>query len=251
MGDFPARIATQEFWSSFGFWVLFAGLIGEIIVLAIPVYRGRLDKVLSGIFTIVVIIGCAFEHVADNRISTLISQEEAAAGIEIASAKNSAASAIEAAAKLGISQQNLHDFVSLQERQNSAAIGELQHSAADLNKARDDAVLAAKATEGDLAKMAALLTQESDLRAKIEKLVQPRQISDAKINEMAERLRPFANQQWEVTPYWDVKESLDLANQIYAVLDKAKWVYKEHERIYGDHRDGYRGFRGLSPTSIR
>jgi hypothetical protein len=83
MGEFPAQIATQEWWGGFGFWVLVVGLAGELAVLAIPEHRGRLEKGLAAIFTVVVIIGCAFEHVADNRIAILVSREEAAAGRKI------------------------------------------------------------------------------------------------------------------------------------------------------------------------
>jgi hypothetical protein len=47
---------------------------------------------------------------------------------------------------------------------------------------------------------------------------------------MADALAPFAGQKWEVTPYWEMKQSLDLANRIYLVLNKAGWTYLPPKR---------------------
>lgn len=167
MGDFAGQIAIQEWWSGFGFWLLVAGLIGEIVVLAIPAHRGSLEKLLSLAFTVVVIAGCAFEHVAENRISDLIALEEASAGKEIEAAKNSAAQATRQAAKLGVTVDKLPRFVTAKEAeiksqisdfqkfatteraQSAVTIAELKRDQGALEKARSDALAAAKQAEAN------------------------------------------------------------------------------------------------------
>jgi len=76
MAGLQAAIAKEEFWSSMGYWILVAGLVGDIIVLVVPSHRDRLEKVLAAFFTIVIIVGVAIEHRADAAISVLVSQEE-------------------------------------------------------------------------------------------------------------------------------------------------------------------------------
>jgi hypothetical protein len=83
MEDFSSRIAYEEFWSAVGYWILVAGLIGDIIVLVVPQHRKWLEKGLAAFFTIVVIIGVAIEHRADAAISVLVSQEQDAVGLQI------------------------------------------------------------------------------------------------------------------------------------------------------------------------
>src|SRR5437879_8852498 len=60
---------NAEVWSSFGFWTLVVGLVGDVAVLTIPKHRDRLEKILSAFFTIVIIVGVAIERKADSEIS--------------------------------------------------------------------------------------------------------------------------------------------------------------------------------------
>jgi hypothetical protein len=113
-----------------------------------------------------------------------------------------------------------------QEKRNSAAIDELKRNTAGLNKARDDAIAAAESTKGDLAKITALLAQENDLRAKIEKLTKPRELSDAQWDEVGRAIKPFAGQEYLIIPYWEMKESHNLADHINNTLVSAGWSYK-------------------------
>ena len=84
MGDVGASIANEEFWSSVGYWILVAGLVGDIVVLTVPRHRERLEKVLAAFFTIVIIIGVAIEHRADATVSVLVSQQQMATGLQMA-----------------------------------------------------------------------------------------------------------------------------------------------------------------------
>jgi hypothetical protein len=85
--ELSASIASEMFWSSIGYWVLAVGLAGDILVLVIPKHRERLEKILSGFFIIVIIVGVTIEHNADTRIAVLVSQQEEAGRLEIARLK--------------------------------------------------------------------------------------------------------------------------------------------------------------------
>jgi len=92
MGGTDTSIANEEFWSSVGYWILVAGLVGDIVVLVVPKHRERLEKVFAALFTIVIILGVAIEHRADAAISVLVSQEQHDADARIQEAKRSVAS---------------------------------------------------------------------------------------------------------------------------------------------------------------
>lgn len=60
----------------------------------------------------------------------------------------------------------------------------------------------------------------------LEKLKAPRLIPPDKADQVISALFPFAQQEWEVTTYWDLKEPMALANNLKKqVLDFARWVY--------------------------
>ena len=46
-------------WSSIGFWILIIGLVGDFVVLFIPLKR--LEKTLAAIFTVLIAIGVTVE----------------------------------------------------------------------------------------------------------------------------------------------------------------------------------------------
>jgi hypothetical protein len=88
VGGYAQLIRDQELWSSVGYCILVAGLVGDIVVLVIPEKRKWLEKSLAAFFTLMIIAGVAIEHRADAKISVLISQEEEAASREIKTAND-------------------------------------------------------------------------------------------------------------------------------------------------------------------
>ena len=228
MGNFPAQIAVQEWWSGFGFWVLVAGLAGELAVLAIPEHRGRLEKLLSALFTVVVIVGCAFEHVADNRISDLVAQEEALAGAKIADANAKASDAAKKAGELGVKVETLPTFVARKETEINGDIGRFQQYAATsktqadaaihqlavdtaaLDKARTDAQAAAKQAEAQLAAMKAANT--------------PRTIVEEDQANFVSRMKTFSGIAANIfTPPSTSSDAGPLAGLLGTLLEKADW----------------------------
>jgi hypothetical protein len=59
-----------DFLSSAGFWLIIVGLIGEAIVIFVPVGRRRVEKGLSLAFTVMIAFGVAAEHIGDSEKSS-------------------------------------------------------------------------------------------------------------------------------------------------------------------------------------
>jgi hypothetical protein len=71
--------------------------------------------------------------------------------------------------------------------------------------------------------------QERLARVKIEQRLADRVLTDAQVEAIADKLKPFAGQEYRVTTYWDLKEPLALANRIHQSLTRAGWKYSKPE----------------------
>lgn len=100
MSVVSAEIANEFWWSKLGFWILVVGLAGEIFVLRVPKTHETLEKVLTFVFVIVIIVGVTFEHNADTAVTELISKQETDFGVTIASLGKDAAASNERARSL-------------------------------------------------------------------------------------------------------------------------------------------------------
>jgi len=66
----------------------------------------------------------------------------------------------------------------------------------------------------------------AEANLELERFRAPRHLTDEQVRDMADRLRPFAGQEFDVTPYWDNSESLDFANELADLLvHDADWIY--------------------------
>ena len=97
LGD---TMTSAESWRMLGYWLLIAGLVGTIAVLALPARTGRTAKILSVIFAAILAAGFAIEHRANHRIFDLIAQHEALTAQQIAALEQAAATANERAGEL-------------------------------------------------------------------------------------------------------------------------------------------------------
>jgi hypothetical protein len=57
-----------------------------------------------------------------------------------------------------------------------------------------------------------------------------RVLSDHEIQEIADEIKQYAGQELQIVTYWDMKEPLALANQLYISFDRAGWKYIKPER---------------------
>jgi hypothetical protein len=55
-------------------------------------------------------------------------------------------------------------------------------------------------------------------------------LTDAQVKSISDAVRPFAGQEFDVTPYWDITESLAIANRIAGALVAGGWKYVAPEK---------------------
>jgi hypothetical protein len=86
--------------------------------------------------------------------------------------------------------------------------------------------------ESDTAKKGAAEANARALEAQLalEKFKAPRVLTDEEIQVIAEKLKSFSGQEFQIITYWEMQEPLAFANQIYAALDRAGWKYIKLER---------------------
>lgn len=68
-------------------------------------------------------------------------------------------------------------------------------------------------------------------RVKIEQRLADRTLSDAQVRAIANQLRPFAGQEFDMMWREDLRESSMLAGQIRVALDLAQWQYARLPRL--------------------
>jgi hypothetical protein len=57
----------------------------------------------------------------------------------------------------------------------------------------------------------------------------PRTLDEAQQTRIISLLKPFAGQEYEVVPYWDLKESYGFASSLHEILTRAGWTYVKPE----------------------
>jgi hypothetical protein len=193
MDGIDTQITRAELWSSVGYWILVAGLVGDIAVLVVPKHRERLEKLLAAFFTIVIIVGVAIEHRADAAISVLVSQKQAETALQIAQLDKEAGDARKTAGEA--------------EERAAKAEAHLSESNERAARANERAADAERETE------------------RLKQRLADRTLTDAQAVAIERKLRAFAGQEFDFTPYWDTKESIAIANRIADLLNGAGWKY--------------------------
>jgi hypothetical protein len=81
--------------------------------------------------------------------------------------------------------------------------------------------------ESDTAKKGAAEANARALEAQLalERFKAPRVLTDAEAQKIAEKLKPYSGQEFQIVTYWDMKEPLAFANEIYKPLVLAGWKY--------------------------
>jgi len=77
------------------------------------------------------------------------------------------------------------------------------------------------------------IRQELDKASKktdqIEERLADRSLTDMQVKAIADRIKAFAGQEFDIITFWDLKEPLAIANRIYAVLKLGGWKYIKPE----------------------
>ena len=207
---------NAEVWSSFGFWTLVVGLVGDVAVLTIPKHRDRLEKILSAFFTIVIIVGVAIERKADSEISRSTDLKIATLERDAKRFEKEAAQAIERATN---AESHLAEA---RERAANAETG----AANAVKKAKEAGERALK-FEASIASANARSKEAEARVAKAQldlaKLEAPRTLTAQQRRRIVDKLKVFAGQKFAafVTP---VREATNLLNAIGEVLISSGWV---------------------------
>lgn len=132
----------------------------------------------------------------------------------------------------GVHETSLRESARLRDEDNrraeaNAKIVEAQRDAAEASaKAEGFRLDIAKANES--AAKAEARAAEANLE--LEKFKAPRTLTDKQVSDIAHKLKPFAGQEFDVTPYWDNPESLGIANRIADALVLSGWKYVKPEK---------------------
>jgi len=210
------KITLEQLMTAYNWWMgvstiaVAIGILGEYVAHFIFEKDARENKtalavsVLLGLFVLGGVVG---EFICGHKLSQISDQLQRIADKEVADANQIAASAQNAAetAKKESSQNNERAARALE----------------DADKARNEAfkfqlqIAQANERAANAEKETAKLTQRFAART----------LSDFQIKAIADKIRSFAGQEFDVTPYWDLKESMAIANQIAIGLQYAGWSY--------------------------
>jgi ribosomal 50S subunit-associated protein YjgA (DUF615 family) len=64
---------------------------------------------------------------------------------------------------------------------------------------------------------------------KLEQRLADRVLTDAQLSAIADRLRAFSAQEYQITTFWNLKEPVAIANRIHKSLIAAGWLFKKPE----------------------
>jgi hypothetical protein len=203
-------MATYNWWMGVSTIAVAVGILGEYLAHFILEKEARKNKaalVVSILLGLCVLGGVVGEFISGHKLSQASDQLQRIADKDVADANQVAAFAQSAAetARKESSQNNERAAKALE----------------DAEKARKEAL-----------KFQLQMAQANERAAKAEKetakLTQrfaARVLNDAQLKTIANKTRPFAGQEFDVTPYWDLKESMAIANQISSGLQHAGWNY--------------------------
>ena len=99
----------------------------------------------------------------------------------------------------------------------------LTETQAELSAAKEGQLRLDIAKANDSAKEAEARAAEANLE--LEKFKAPRTLSDAQLKNIGAKVSGSSGQEFDVTPYWDLKESLGIANRIADALILGGWKY--------------------------
>jgi hypothetical protein len=203
-------ISAYNWWMGVSTIAVAIGILGEYVAHFIFEKDARKNKTALAVSTLLgllVLGGVVGEFICGHKLSQVSDRLQRIADKEVADANQIAASAQSAAeaAREESSQNN---------ERAAKALG-------DADKARKEALKfqlqIAQANE-----RAANAEKET---AKLTERFAARNLSEVQIKAIADKIRRFAGQEFDVTPYWDLKESMAIANQIASGLQRAGWSY--------------------------
>jgi hypothetical protein len=215
------KTALEHLLSSYNWWMeastvaVAVGILGEYVahfVFEKEARRNRLEMIVSIIFGVFVLGGVVGEWIVGSKLSQASDKLQRIADTEVAQSNRDGAAARKDA----------------EDRRKQSA---------DTNERAAKALPAAEVARKNAEAFRLHIAQANERAANAERETArltlrfaDRTLSGAQVTAMASSLEPFAGQEWEVTPYWDLKESLALANRMLTMLNLAGWKYAPSKR---------------------
>jgi hypothetical protein len=78
---------------------------------------------------------------------------------------------------------------------------------------------------GDDAIVSALEARAAAAETSLRKITSDRVLSDDQLASIADRIKSFAGQEYQVTTFWEMREPLAFANRVHEALQLAHWKY--------------------------
>ena len=224
------KTALEQLLFSYNWWMgvstvaVAVGILGEYVAHFIfeeDARRNRLEMGISILFGALVLGGVVGEYIFGKELSQVSDQLQQIADTDVAHANQDAAAA--------------HKEAELARQQSAATYeraSKAEQYAAQENvraaKALESAETARKSAEGlnlqiaQANERAAVAERETAL---LKAAMADRTLTDEQVRAIATKLNPYWGQEYEVTAYWDSKESMGITDRIHAALQLAGWKF--------------------------
>lgn len=120
------------------------------------------------------------------------------------------------------------ELVKQQERAASA-----EAKASEAKTTASDALAKQQNTELELKKQEERAAVAEKTLLELKNTLADRALSDKQVEVIANKLRSYEGQEYELVAYWDSKESVGIANRIHAALQLAQWKYLKLDAWHG------------------
>ena len=111
-----------------------------------------------------------------------------------------------------------------------------EKTASDASKAASDALAKQQQIELELSKQKERAAIAEKMLLDVRETLADRSLTDKQLEVLASKLKPFAGQEYDVTAYWDSKESIGIAQRIHQALQLASWKFlpsKQYRALLG------------------
>jgi hypothetical protein len=203
-------LSSYNWWMGISTIAVAVGILGEYIAHFVFEKEARKNSaamVVSVVFGLAVLGGVVGEFLCGHKLSQVSDELQRMADKEVADANKvaeSARSEVEAARKES-SQNNERASKALEDAETARK--EALKFQLQIAQANERAASAEKET------------------AKLTQRFADRKLNATQLKAISDKIRPFAGQEYDVTPYWDLKESLAIANEIATGLNMGGWKY--------------------------
>lgn len=180
-------------------------------------------KLLAFAGWLLIVVGVAGEYVADSFVSRADGYVQTFDEIVLTETQNRTALANERASAA-------YERASENERETADTLKQVEQERADAAKSLAAAETARKEAEDFQLQIAQANEHAAEAERETERLkarFADRVLNDKQAQSIAEKIKRFEGQEFDVTPYWDLPESFKIANRIAGILSSqlAGWKY--------------------------